>query len=397
MEYSTLTGKRGMSFEGVDYDLDSIYARLGELTDERKARGKRYSLRTIMMIIILAKICGANTFVDIADWAQNHLVELVELLGLLRRTMPHHNTYRRILANGVYLEEIERMVGNHNQQGAHGQVLALDGKTLRGTKAAEVEGYEYLLSVYDVDTGKTLAQETVGRKENEIIRAKPALNKVKIAQKVITADALHTHRRLSSYLLDRKADYLFPVKENQPSLYRDLEFLFAPDHPSPGFGKIQTDFQHARQVNKRHGRLEVRTITTSAMLNNYSSWPGLAQVYRLERHFRWLRQGRVIRSSKQVEYGITSLTRQQVTADQLLTLRRAHWGIETSLHYCRDVTFKEDALRMTVGETGKVMACLHNLVIALIKQTHHKNVAQARRYYAGHISEAFNLLLAPPS
>lgn len=397
MEYSTPTGKRGMSFEGVDYDLGSIYARLGELTDVRNARGKRYSLRTLMMIIILAKICGANTIVDIADWAENHLEKLVALLGLVRRTMPHHNTYRRMLAHGVYLEEIERMVGDHHQQGAHGQVFAMDGKTLRGTKTAEVEGYEYLLSVYDVDTGKTLAQETVGRKENEIVRAKPALNKVKIAQKVITADALHTHRRLSSYLLDRKADYLFPVKENQPSLYRDLEFLFAPDHPRPGFGKIQTDFQHARQVNKRHGRLEVRTITTSAMLNNYSSWPGLAQVYRLERHFRWLRQGREIRSSKQVEYGITSLTRQQVTADQLLTLRRTHWGIETSLHYCRDVTFKEDALRMTIGVTGKVMACLHNLVIALIKHTHPKNVAQARRYYAGHISEAFELLLAPPS
>lgn len=397
MEYSTPQGKRGISFGGVDYDLGSIYARLGKLTDTRKARGKRYSLRTIMTIIILAKLCGANTFVEIADWAKNNLEELVELMGLRRRSMPHHNTYRRVLANTVYLDEIERMVGDYNQEGAHGQVYAVDGKAIRGMKEKGPEGHEYLLSIYDVEKGKTLAQETVGRKENEITRVKPALNKVKIAQKVITADALHTHRRFSSQILEQKADYLLPVKENQPKLYRDLVFLFTPDHPSPGFGKIQTDFLHAKQVNKRHGRIEIRTITTSEMMNAYSSWPGLAQVYRLERTFRWLRKGREIRTSQEVEYGITSLTRETVTASELLSLRRAHWGIETGLHYCRDVTFKEDALRMTVGNTGKVIACIHNLVISLIKQAKHKNVAKARRYYAGHISEAFALLLAHPS
>ncbi len=397
MEYSTPMGKRGMSYEGVEYELQSIYAQLEGLTDGRKARGKRYSLRTLITLIILAKMCGANTMVEIADWAKNQLEELVGLLGLQRRTMPHHNTYRRVLADKVLVEEVERLVGGYHQQGEHGRVYAVDGKAVRGMKDKGIEGHEYLLSVYDVQTGKTLAQVTVGRKDNEITQVIPALKQVKIAQKVITADALHTHRRLSNHILAHDADYVFPVKDNQPRLARDLEFLFTPDHPSPGFGKIQTDFQHARQVNKRHGRIEVRTITTSEMLNEYSSWPGLAQVYRLERHFRWRRNGREIRSSKDVEYGITSLTREEVSAAELLSLRRAHWGIETGLHYRRDVTFREDALRMTVGNTGKVVACLHNLVIGLIKSAGHQNVAKARRYYAGQIAQAFALLLAPPS
>lgn len=396
MEYSTPKGQRGMSAGGVDYDLGSIYAQLEKLSDTRKARGKRYSLETIMTIVILAKICGQNSIVEIADWAKNNLDELVELLGLSRRTMPHHNTYRRILSNGVYLEEIERLVGEFNQQGVHGRVYAVDGKAVRGMKDKEESNHEYLLSVYDVEQGKTLAQVTVGRKENEITKVKPALNKVKIAEKVITADALHTHRGLSSYILDQKADYLFPVKENQPKLYRDIQFLFAPDYPSPGFGKIPTDFICTKKVNKGHGRLEIRTITTSEMMNDYSSWPGLAQVYHLEREFQSWRKGRKIRTSVEVEYGITSLKRKDVSASELLSFRRNHWGIETGLHYRRDVTFKEDALRMTIGDTGKIIACIHNLVIALIKQAGYNNVAKARRYFAGHLSEAFDLLLSAP-
>jgi predicted transposase YbfD/YdcC len=78
-----------------------------------------------------------------------------------------------------------------------------------------------------------------------------------------------------------------------------------------------------------------------------------------------------------------------------LKIRRTHWGIETGLHYRRDVTFKEDATRMTIGNTGKVMASINNLVIALIHQAKFQNTAQARRYFAGHISEAFLLLTTP--
>ena len=77
MEYSTPEGEKGMDANGVEYDVDSIYAQLGKLTDTRKARGKRYSLKMIMTVIILAKICGQNTIVDIPDWAENNLDELV--------------------------------------------------------------------------------------------------------------------------------------------------------------------------------------------------------------------------------------------------------------------------------------------------------------------------------
>lgn len=102
---------------------------------------------------------------------------------------------------------------------------------------------------------------------------------------------MHTQKRLSRQIVDEKGDFVFPVKENQEKLYKNIQTLFAPEYPKPGFGKIQTDFLTAQKVNKGHGRIETRILTTSEMLNSYSDWPGLAQVYRLQRKFEWWRKG----------------------------------------------------------------------------------------------------------
>jgi predicted transposase YbfD/YdcC len=253
------------------------------------------------------------------------------------------------------------------------------------------------LSLYDVQQGKVLSQVEVGRKENEIVKAPKALKSVEISQKVITADAMHTQRGLATQILEAQGEYVFPVKENQPQLYKNIQALFVPDYPKPGFGNIQTDFLTAQKVNKGQGRIETRIMTTSEMRNTYSGWPGLAQVYRLERQFQWRRHGRSYRTSCDVEFGITSLTRQEASPADLLHLRRAHWGLETGLHYRRDFTLQEDATRRTVGNTGKVMASLNNLVLALIQQAGFLNAAQARRWFAAHLSKAFALLTTPVS
>jgi predicted transposase YbfD/YdcC len=395
MQYSTARNERESSVEGIEFDRGSVYDRLCKLTDRRGINGKRYRLETVLMIVIMAKLCGEDTPFAIAEWAKNRQAELVQRLCLSRPSLPSHHTYRRILAYKVYVEEVERLVGEYNQQGKHGDVYALDGKAVRGMRKKDEQGNEYLLSIYDVEQAKVMSQVEVGRKENEITKAPKALKPVEIAQKVVTGDAMHTQRGFSLQILDGQGDYVFPVKENQPQLYKNIQSLFAPDYPKPGFGKIQTDFLTAQQVNKGHGRIEMRTITTSEMLNAYAAWPGLAQVYRLERHFQWWRNGRSYRTSCEVEFGITSLTRQKASPSRLLQIRRAHWGIETGLHYRRDVTLKEDATRMTVGNTGKVMASINNLILALIRQAKFHNAAQARRWFAAHLSKTFALLTTP--
>ena len=388
MKYST----DEISPNGVVYEMGSVYERLWGLTDIRKPRGKRYSLVTILMLIVMAKLSGQDKPVEIADWAKNNQAKLAELLKMEKEKMPHHNTYRRILAYGVYVEEVERMVGEYNQTGKHGKVYAMDGKAMLGKQSGEETGAEYLLSVYDVEEHKVMSQVAVGRKENEIVKASQALKQVEIAQKVVTGDAIHTQRGISARIIEAKANYVWPVKENQPRLHQNIRSLFAPEYPKPGFGKIPTDFISVQTVNKAHGLIETRTITTSEMMNNYAAWLGLAQVYRLERNFVWRRNGKSIKTTSEVEYGITSLTRKKASPLNLLNIRRAHWGIETGLHYRRDVTFKEDATRLTLGNAAQIMASIHNLAIALIRQAGFNNAAQARRWFAGHLDLAFSLL-----
>lgn len=200
-----------------------VYERLQNLRDKRKARGKRYSLTRVLMIVLLAKLSGANTPTAIAEWGDHHQNELEALLQIKPKRMPERSTYRRILAYKVYVAEIERLVGEYNQQGAHGDIYALDGKALLGMPKREDGTSEYTLSVYDVNAGKTMSQVEVGSKENEITKAPEAIKLAKIAGKVVTGDALHTQRRLSQTILDEQGDYVFPVKENQPQLYKNIQ------------------------------------------------------------------------------------------------------------------------------------------------------------------------------
>ena len=186
---------------GILYDLGSIYEGLLKLTDVRKAKGKIYSLDTILILIVLAKLCGVDSPYAIADWAKNHRMQLVELLQLKRPNIPSHHTIRRIMGCVVYEEEVERFVAAYNARGEHGEVYALDGKAIRGVRKKDEDGSDYLLSLYDVEQGKVLSQVAVGRKENEITKAPETLKKAEISRKIITADALHTQKAISAQII----------------------------------------------------------------------------------------------------------------------------------------------------------------------------------------------------
>lgn len=394
-EYSTIERWQEIGETGIIHDQGSLYGRLHHLRDKRGAKGKRYSLVMLLSVIFLAKLAGKDRPDEIADWAGNHAEELAKLLQLKRSWMPSHSTIRRVFQDTLSEAEFDRMVQAYHQQEQNEQdeVLAMDGKALRGTRIIDQESSDHLLSVYAVQDQHVLAQEAVDSKENEIVAAPRVLERVPLVGKIVTADAMHTQRSLSEQIVAQGGDYLWPVKENQPRLLEDIQRLFAPDKPKPGFGKIQTDFQSAKQTNYGHGRLEKRTIQTSTMLNDYLDWPGVGQVYRLQREFIWLRQGKSYKTSCEIEFGITSLSREKASPMRVLQSRRKHWLIETGLHYRRDVTFREDATRMTSGPSGRILAVVHNVVIGLIKRAGFQNAAKARRYFEGHLADAFQLLI----
>jgi predicted transposase YbfD/YdcC len=395
MEYSTQQRWQEIGETGIVHDIGSLYGRFHHIRDPRGVKGKQYSLVMLLAVIFLAKLVGKDKPDEIADWAKNHAEELAELLKLKRAWMPSHSTIRRVFHSILDEAEFDRMAQEYQQQeqSRRGKVLAMDGKTLRGTRVAGQERSDHVLSIYEVEAQSVLAQEAVDSKENEIVAAPRALEQVSLVGKIVTGDAMHTQKATSQQIVTGGGEYLWPVKENQPRLYDDIQRLFAPDKPKPGFGQIETDFLTAHKTNYGHGRLEKRTIQTSAMLNDYLDWPEVGQVYRLEREFFWLRQGKVYKTSREIEFGITSLSRDQASPAKVLQSRRKHWLIETGLHYRRDVTFREDATRMTIGASGRILATIHNLVIRLIKRAGHQNAAKARRYLEGHLAEAFRLLL----
>lgn len=145
-----------------------------------------------------------------------------------------------------------------------------------------------------------------------------------------------------------------------------------------------------KETCKRHGRLEERTLTVSSQLNDFLNWPYLQQVFRLERCFLFPKTGKV---QEQVVYGLTSLSREEITPKDLLAKIRSYWGIENGLHYRRDVTLREDRTRMTKGNAGRIMASLNNLLIGLVfTKTRFVYLPQARRFFNAHPAQAFVLL-----
>ena len=376
------------------FDVGSLYARFQTLSDKRKRRGVRYSLALILVIIMLAKTCGENHPSGISEWAKHRTDMLVDLLKLERKTMPHDSTYRRILAKIVNVEELEQLSSDYlsGKKFFGKQVLvAIDGKVLRGTLDDHQNG-TYLLAAYLPSEGIVLMEVAIEGKGSEIPAAPKVLKSIDLREKVVMGDALHTQRQVSIQIVESGGDYIWFAKGNQPQMEENIRLWFEPDvQPIPGMSFPPKDLETAKKTNKGHGRLETRTITVSSQLKDFLDWPYLEQVFKLERRFVSLKTGEI---QEQIEYGFTSLTREEITPIQLLNKTRSYWGIENGLHYRRDVTLREDYTRMTKGKAGQAMACLNNLLLGiLLSKKKYRTIPTARRYFCAHPAEALDLFL----
>lgn len=375
------------------FDVGSLYATFSKLRDKRKPKGLRYRLETILVVMSLAKICGEDNPSAMAEWAKHRTEFLCEALKLERRTMPHHSTYRRIAEEVICVEELEEMLSEMwSAKRFFGKqvLLAIDGKVLRGTLDEEQKGV-YLLAAYLPAEGLVLLEVEVAGKGSEVPAAPKLLKSLDLREKVVMGDALHTQREVSIQIVEAGGDYIWLAKGNQPQIEEDICLWFGPD-PTPMAGQsyLPKDFETIQTVNKGHGRLEQRTLTVSSQLKDFLDWPYLEQVFKLERRFTRLKTGEV---QEQVVYGFTSLSREEMQPSKLLTLIRSYWGIENGLHYRRDVTLHEDRTRMTKQNTGRLMACLNNLILALlIGKLKFRYLPSARRYFAAFPAQAISLL-----
>ena len=318
---------------------------LKRVKDGRKRRGIRYRLEIILTLFILAKLCGQNKTYGIADWVQQRGSYLVEVLQLIYQRLPHHSTYRRILSDEVDGEELEQIVAEYLAQlPRSGQevVIAIDGKTVRGTITLDDAFGLHLLAAYLPGEGIVLMQMVVEKdKENEIVVAPKLLKCLDLRHKVVVGDAMHTQRQLSIQIVTTGGHFVWIVKDNQANTRKAIEQLFAPEKSIPALGNPVMDFRSAKTIEKQAGRLEERTITVSSLLNDYLDWPYLEQVFKLERRYTNLTTGEV---ECDVQYGLTSLPAQLASPERLLEIVRSEWGIENGLHYVAMLLSKKTKL-----------------------------------------------------
>lgn len=393
MECSTPSFDVNLNARGFVVDLDSLYAHLAQLRDRRHARGIRYALVTVLGYIVLAKLAGEDRLFGISQWVRYRQASLADALHLENPRAPCVNTYRTILGQVIDIEEFEQVVRDFfaaQPQAGQSIVIALDGKTLRGTiRAGQTHG-RHLLAAYLPAEGWVVFQVEVVSKENEIRAAPRVLKCLDLRGKIVTGDAMFAQRELSLQIVELGGEYIWTVKDNQSTLRQDIALLFAPEKTVKGFSQGTKDFRTNQTIEKGHGRKERRVLTVSAELKHYLDWPGAEQVFKLERYFQRTRDGHV---THEVVYGITSLTAQEAGPTRLLKLMRQHWGIENGLHYRRDETLREDWCQLKQGHAPRAMAVINNLIVGLVQRLGYTNLAEARRYFDAHPSEAQRLLL----
>lgn len=363
--------------------LASIFA---GMIDKRKPKGVRYQFQTLLILLSLAKLCYQDTTSEIAEWVNNRSDLLKAKLELDWKRMPSISTWQRLLGQNVDSTEFDEKVGKYFQSisSEERQLYNLDGKVVCGTIAKETDKQLHLLALQESESNLVVEQTALEVGENEISAAKRLLEKADLANKIISGDAIFAQQELSKTVVEKGGEYLWKLRANQGNIYK-----LAVEH----FEKLEDKYLgRASSVEKGHGRIDEREILTSFRITGSLEFPFVAQVFRITRRSEEVKTGKI---SRQQIYGITSVSVEEFSAQDLLVLTRKHWGIENGLHYRRDVTFKEDAIRHTDSNGGRVQAVLNNLTIGVLRKLGWENIAKARRYFNARIDEALNLILKP--
>ena len=373
--------------EGRLLNIGELYAALEQVNDKRQAKGKRYTIGILLIVVILAKLCGEDTPYAMAEWAKLRSKQLQELFGYHRRVKPSNKTLQRLVDTSLEDRDLQATMKHYLHQNHGGQQsvqVIIDGKTLRGTIPKGKTRGVHLLAAYLPEEGVVLLQIEVGQKENEIVAAPELLRQLDLKGRVVSGDAMFAQREISVTVLAQGGDYLWFVKDNQPVLHEDVQRFFQEVKHAPGWHTPPLPQAVATDNRKQSGRVETRRLIAIPDEHNYLQWPGLNTVFRLERYTSYPQKGE---KQSQVVFGITSLAFKPGLADDLLHWTREHWGIENRLHYRRDVTLREDATRMKQTHQAQVVATINNFVIALTNYLGFSNLASAvARFWPGAVN-----------
>jgi predicted transposase YbfD/YdcC len=380
----------------VKLQYSGMLERFKDVPDPRRRPNRIYPWQLLWGLISAAMASACQTPAAIARWINAHRDDLLAALPPSILRLPSESTIRRTLA-AVDASQLDATVTKLSTQTPPAPARtaavepptpltgqAIDGKTVRGVGRSGQPCQ--LVSLVEHGSGTVLGQVQVAYKRDErsaipILLAGRVLRGI-----VISLDALHTLKQTARLILAQHGDYLMVVKKNQASLYEFLDLLFRlPAHPAD-----REVWDHAGPTSEKgHGRLETRSLTSGSVHIEDIDWPGVAQVLRRECERIELKTGKVTR---EVSYGLTSLTPERADAVALEALWRGHWTIENRLHYVRDVSFGEDAGHATAGNTARALASVRNALIYLFRRAGWRLMPDALAHYGASVPRALTLV-----
>lgn len=352
--------------------MESPISYFQQLEDPRVDRTKEHLLEDIIFISIAAVICGAETWNDIEDFGvskQDWLKSFLQLPG----GIPSHDTFNRFFS-ALDPQAFEQSFLDWTSSVAElteGEVISIDGKSLRGSRGKGAKSAVHMVSAWAHANELVLGQRKVDNKSNEIT-AIPALLEVLVLKGcIVTIDAMGCQSAIAEAIVDKQADYILAVKENQAGLYEQIQDSFRFKQP---------DAVH-KQIDVDHGRVETRlcsVISQLDMIEQPQRWKSLSTLVRIDAE-RYIKATGI--TQRETRYYITSL---EDDAEKIGNSIRAHWGIENSLHWLLDVAFHEDDSRKRAGYAAQNFSVINRIALNLLKnENSSKRGVKGKRLKAG--------------
>ena len=325
-----------------------------------------------------AVICGAESWVAVEEFGTTKRAWLETFLDL-----PHgirsHDTFGRVFAR-IDPQQFQHsfMQWVRALQQVRGDLIAIDGKTHRGTHdRPNGKAALHLVSAWAAENRLVLGQVAVDDKSNEITAIPILLDLLDLDGCTVTIDAMGCQTEIADQIVQRGGNYVLALKGNQPTLYDDVQALFTDARAAQ---QAEYGITSATETVMGHGRVETRTAyvisdpTVIAYLNEGQRWRDLASVALIEAQ-------RTVNGTTTIEQRYYLLN-QRLAAATVNDLVRTHWGIENQVHWVLDVVFHEDASRIRKGYAPQNMAVVRHMALNLLRQEPSKGSLKAKRFRA---------------